>query len=141
MIVLHVSYADNRFFAWGERSFGSDVLTAPPAISASGTTRMPWDAGSLAVHDILKTAGIRHTRKIPADSTAVAYLDLPAYNGIPQPSSPLLGELPETKEEPSTQRFSVEAIHITHEELITLFQLIKESREKLPVPGSYGETT
>ena len=135
MIVLHVSYADNKFFAWGERSFRSDSLTAPLAISGSGMPRMPWDAGSLAVHDILKTAGIRHTRKIPAESSVAAYVDLPSYDGFPLPSSPLLGELPETGGEPSAERFSVEAIHITHEELISLFQLIKDSREKLPVPG------
>jgi len=96
---------------------------------------MPWDAVSLAVHDILKTAGIRHSRRIPAESSAVAYVDLPAYNGYPLPSSPLLGELPEISGEPSVERFSVEALHITHEELTALFQLIKESREKLPVPG------
>ncbi|MEA4872360.1 MAG: hypothetical protein VB076_06055, partial [Synergistaceae bacterium] len=135
MIVLHVSYADNRFFVWGERSFGSGELISSPASFVSGVPRMPWDAGSLAVHDILKTAGIRHSRKIPAESSAVAYVDLPAYNGCPLPSSPLLGELPELSGEPSVERFSVEALHITHEELTALFQLIKESREKLPVPG------
>ncbi|PKL03853.1 MAG: ATP-dependent helicase [Synergistetes bacterium HGW-Synergistetes-1] len=135
MIVIHVSYADNRFFVWGECSFGSGELISSPASSVSGIPRLPWDAGSLAVHDILKTAGIRHSRRIPAESSAVAYVDLPAYNGCPIPSSPLLGELPEISGEPSVERFSVEALHITHEELTALFQLIKESREKLPVPG------
>ena len=135
MIVIHVSYADNRFFVWGECSFGSGELISSPASSVSGIPRLPWDAGSLAVHDILKTAGIRHSRRIPAESSAVAYVDLPAYNGCPLPSSPLLGELPEISGEPSVERFSVEALHITHEELTALFQLIKESREKLPVPG------
>ncbi|MDD4159477.1 MAG: SNF2-related protein [Synergistaceae bacterium] len=88
------------------------------------------------MHDVLKTAGIRHSRKAPAESSVVtAYIDLPSYNGCPLPSSPLLGELPETDGEPSIERFSVEAVHITHEELTALLQLIKESREKLPVPG------
>ena len=87
MIVIHVSYADNRFFVWGECSFGSGELISSPASSVSGIPRLPWDAGSLAVHDILKTAGIRHSRRIPAESSAVAYVDLPAYNGCPLPSS------------------------------------------------------
>lgn len=135
MIVLHASFADNRFFVWGERSFGSGELISSAPPPDTGIPRMPCDAGSLALHDVLKTAGIRHSRKIPVGSSVVAYVDLPSYNGCPLPSSPLLGELPEIDGEIAIERFSVEALHITHEELTAFFQLIKDSREKLPVPG------
>ncbi len=135
MIVLHVSYAENRFFVWGEHSLGSAEMIGPFPSSVSDIPWSPWDAGSAAVHGILKTAGIRHSRKIPAEASTVAYVDLPVCGGWPLPSSPLLGELPEIEGEPSIERFSVEALHISHEELTALFQLIKDTREKLPVPG------
>ncbi len=134
MIVLHASYTDNSFFVWGERSFRSEELNVAFPYS-SGIPRMPWDAGSVAVCDVLKKAGIRHGRKNIAESAAVAYLDLPSYLGYPLPSSPLLGDFPETEGELTTERYSVEALRVNYDELTVLFQMIREGRERLPVPG------
>ena len=135
MIVLHASYADNKFYVWGERAFETAELTYWKDSSFPEIPRMPCDAGGHAIHDLLKTAGIRRGRKISSESLVTAYVELPTYNGFPMPSSPLLGEMPETDEQPSIEKFFVEAVHITHDELATLLRLIKESREKLSVPG------
>lgn len=134
MIVLHSFFADNSFFVWGESSFGSNGPDLRH-ISRAVIPRIPWDAGSTAVNDALKRAGVRHSRKNLAESTVVAYLDLPSRSGCPLPSSPLLGDFPETDGELTAERFSVEALRVSHEELTALFRIISEGRERLPVPG------
>ena len=135
MIVLHASYAENKFYVWGERSFETAELTNWNDTSSPEIPRMPWDAGSLAIQDLLKTAGIRRGRKISTETPVVAYVELPSYNSLPMLSSPLLGELSETSGAPSIEKYFVEVVHITHEELTGLLRLIKESRERLSVPG------
>ncbi len=134
MIVLHISYADNKFFVWGEHSFTLNELNAP-ALFSSSVPRMPWDAGSIAVSDVLKRSGMRHSRKNIAESPVTAYLDLPSYGRWPLPSSPLLGELPEIEGTLEITRYYVEALQITHEELTALFRMTREGREILPIPG------
>ncbi|HAH68303.1 MAG TPA: hypothetical protein DCL58_00805, partial [Synergistaceae bacterium] len=131
---MHSFFADNSFFVWGESSFGPNGPDLQPMTRAA-IPRIPWDAGSAAVNDALKRAGIRHSRKNLAESTVVAYVDLPSQRGCPLPSSPLLGEFPEIDGELTTERFSVEALRISHEEMTALFRIIREGRERLPVPG------
>ena len=63
-------------FCVGESSFGSNGPDLRH-ISRAVIPRIPWDAGSTAVNDALKRAGVRHSRKNLAESTVVAYLDLP----------------------------------------------------------------
>ena len=70
MIVLHSFFADNSFFVWGESSFGPNGPDLQPMTHAA-IPRIPWDAGSAAVNDALKRAGIRHSRKNLAESTEV----------------------------------------------------------------------
>ena len=135
MIVLHASYADKNFYLWGERSFTADELIRSKGQPDPGPQRLLWDAGGIAVHDVLKAAGVRHSRKTAAESTAAAYVELPSCSGFPMPSSPLLGELPDTDGAYSLNKFSVEVLRVTNDELGSLFRLIKEGRERLPVPG------
>ncbi len=135
MLVIHASYAENRFFLWGERSFDTEEILSFARPSAGKTWRLPWDAGTVAVCEALKLAGIRHTKKGIAESAAIAYIKLPVCGGIPIPSTPLLGDLPDVTGEPEIGTVQIETLPISHEELILIVQSLNENRERLSVPG------
>ena len=134
MLILHAGYSDSNFFVWGERSFGPDDLV-PACESGTPPPRMPWDAGARAVHEILRAAGIRRGRKTPAVPRIEAFVELPIRQGLPIPSSPLLGEVPVSTGPVSLKRYGVEALPLVFDELVMFSKMIREGREKLPVPG------
>lgn len=135
MLVIHASYAENQFFLWGERSFEFEELLSYDRLPDDKVKRLPWDAGGNSVHEALKLAGIRHTRKSAAESIVTAYIKVPLCEGIPIPSSPLLGERPSFTGEPSTGIVRIEVIPVSLDEMQLISQILSETTEKLFVPG------
>lgn len=135
MLIIHAAFADNRFYLWGERSFEPEEIGLFERAGAGSYVRLPWGADARSLRDALKQAGIRPVRKNAASEIVTAYLVLPVRDGLPLPSSPLLGELPEAPQEAATGVFSVEALSVSQAELMNLSQTLSLSGEKLAVPG------
>lgn len=137
MLIIHASYAENRFFLWGERSFETEEIT--PLLETSTDTHvkecLPWDAGADVLREALKRTGIR-TRRHPVDGECLsAFLLLPSRGEIPIPSSPLLGELPDIACDPELRLFKVSAFPISWEELLSITRLLNKTEGKLSLPG------
>ena len=135
MLIIHASYEGENFFLWGERSFAPEEIISFADKPSCMATRLPWDAGAAAVREALKLAGIRLGRKTAADEACTANLMLPIVGGLPVPSSPLLGDLPDAKSKPVPGIVSIEALPVSQEDLISVLHLLNENGEKLSVPG------
>jgi len=135
MLIIHTSYAENKFFLWGERSFAQEEIMSFTEKQPGITGQMPWNAAVADVLESLKQAGIRFGRKTTADIARTAYLMLPMAGDLPIPSSPLLGDIPDASGEASAEIVKMDVLPVLQEELISVLQLLNENREKLSVPG------
>ena len=134
MLIVHSFYNNNSFYIWGEHSFDSE--SADTTESILGVPKLFWcaDAGELA--DALKRAGVRHSQKnAPAADAVTAFVQLPSRGGTPIPSSPLLGDIGDVPGDTELACYSVTAVAVTCGEIAALSAVIKNTDEKLSVPG------
>ena len=134
MLIIHASYFKNNFYLWGEVSFDTKKLH-PANIDETVPQPHPWSADENTLNEALKQAGIRRPRRGSHEKTAAGYVSLPSRSGIPIPSSPLLGDLPDLDEKPSLGRYSVEAMSFSYDELTVISEILNNTEEKLSVPG------
>ena len=130
MLIIHAAYLENSFYLWGEHSFNGPDLTR-----AAASADLPWGAGSAEIIEALKNAGIKNAKKLSPKSAVKAYLTLPSRGGIPIPSSPLLGELPDIDGKAELKNLRVEALPLSREEMAEVTALLRREGEKLTVPG------
>lgn len=101
--------------------------------------RLPWTAGAEQIYDVLTTSGILAARTAgdEARTGIKAYVALPVRDGVPLPSSPLLGDLPaqEGCSEVDLEVFQIDAVPVSYEALVSLIRFIDGNGERLSIPG------
>ena len=132
MLILHLAIEKDKIFLWGERSFEIGKLTC---LENTARERHPWSADANHLRQALKDGGVRHGRKAPQEETADISLLLPTRGGLPVPSSAILGELPASDCAPVLMNFSAEALVLDFCEFAALIRIMRESDEKLTIPG------
>ncbi|MCF0248260.1 MAG: hypothetical protein HUJ86_06615, partial [Synergistes sp.] len=131
MLILHTAFEEDYIYLWGECSFEE-----PPQVSEKdGRTFLPWGAGISELRSALKVCGVRSGRKSTPEDAWIVSLLLPSRGGIPIPSSPMLGDIPESDEPAVLSPFFVESTILSFDEFSKLVRVIRESGEKLPFPG------
>lgn len=135
MLIIHSFYSKDSFYIWGECSFKFEDIPKNDSVLAEKPQLLPWCADTTVLNDALKKLCLR-TRKKPSQENAIpAFVMLPSKNGIPVPSSQLLGELPESSCKTILSTYEVKALQLKEEELYALSEIIKKSGERLLVPG------
>ena len=137
MLIFHTSFENDRIYLWGECSFeGKRVMRR----EKDGVPLLPWRARSAQLRSALRDCGIKRGRgRVGIESAAVSLL-LPHRDGVPLPSNPILGEVPESTEPLKLGPFMTEAVTITFQEFCSLMNILRESDERLAIPGLlFGE--
>ena len=133
MLIIHSFFAENSFYLWGERSFEPEEIVTNSCIGGD-VPALPWGASADMVRKAMKRASVPGGRKGVSDSAVTAYLLLPSRGGVPIPSSPLLGECG-GDEEAVLSSYTVAAVPVSNEEIVGISALLKNTEEKLSVPG------
>ncbi|MEG1641562.1 MAG: DEAD/DEAH box helicase [Synergistaceae bacterium] len=133
MLILHTFYINNSFYIWGENSFEDDTIF--PLSLENTINHIPWSSSYTDLSDALKRMEIRNKKKAVFSDFQRLYFKLPSVDGIPIPSSTLLGNISLGSNEPKLLRFSVDAQEISYDEFCEIAQLIRECDSKLPVSG------
>lgn len=141
MLVLHAAFYEHKFYIWAERSFETKSIVPymKRARSVEKIYRLPWTAEAADIHTVLNDIGLYKSQKEAElwSEGIKAYLTVPVKQGVPLPSSPLLGELPTLAEdaEVDLEVFQIDALPVPHEVLIALLRLLDTEGERLSVPG------
>jgi superfamily II DNA or RNA helicase len=129
MLIIHTAYAGNTFYIWGEHSFTSENILA----DAPTTPRHPFAASAAELSAALERTGVPQTSG--SYSVHTCRIVLPQFNGVPLPSSPLLGDVPFTEETCSLETFEADAVAVSQEIFNAVLRVVGTDGEKLPVPG------
>lgn len=132
MLILHTAFEQDQIYLWGESSFENKKLRNR---ERAGGNMLPWSAKPQQLRAALRECGVRHGRRTPADESFTASLLIPARGKTPLPSSPILGEVPDSGEPPALSAFYVDAVALSFTEFTQLLRIIRESGERLSFPG------
>lgn len=137
MLILHTAFENDNIFLWGECTFEHKRIMRR---EKDGLALLPWGAKGSALRSALKDAGVRHGRRAPQELAAFVSMLLPQRNGIPLPSNTILGDVPASNEPLTLAPFGAEALLLSFAEFGSLMRIIRESGEKLAIPGLlFGE--
>jgi SNF2 family DNA or RNA helicase len=121
MLLLHAALQDRSLFLWGERAPEGETASSGKRGRPAKVPKIqpfPYDARGetliQAVRQVAPGVGItqKETREIP--------IWLPAWNGRPVPSSPLIAISPDSKQEPELAPFLVTALELDGEAVVHL---------------------
>lgn len=110
MLLLHVLY-DDGVFIWGEKSFNVE----PTCVDGEH----PWCASAAETLGVLTSAGadFANTPEIVRKTVV-----LPSFDGLPEPSVPILGEIHEGALD--TSQWSVETVALDDADLLELINAV-----------------
>ena len=128
MLILHTAFEKDYIYLWGEHSF--EYFDGPPSAAAPP---LPWGAEAAELAAALKEVGVKRPRR--SAEPIGAQLLLPSREGVPLPSSPMLGDVPSKGGALSPSPFSVCALPLSFQEFLQLTRVVRESGERLAAPG------
>lgn len=122
MIVLHIAYINHLSYLWGEASAAGGGIPEP------GNPEMhPSDLGEEGIRRAVKkcAAGVKVYKK----NLSRQYMRLPARQGVPFPSTPLLGREAPRRGKRQVQAFGVTALQLSLEDVL---EVAAASRRQAP---------
>ncbi|MDO4988306.1 MAG: DEAD/DEAH box helicase [Synergistes sp.] len=133
MLILHTAFDGDSVCLWGERSFDAEDVRLWQA--EDNGDKLPWGADCDALYAALKTLGIKYDkRSAKSQSEIFASVSLPSFDGVPVPSSAILGETVLTGA-PEIVAFGVHAVILDFEQLAQLAHISRDAQDRLPAPG------
>ncbi len=123
MLVFHIGYTGGLFLIWSERSYTENNCVV-------NGRQHPFCLSGQEILDMLKKLGMTPTEN--QNRCLTATVKLPASNGMPIPSSKLLGDFKADKLELS--EFDVPTIPLTADNMECL-KMLSEHGRRLAVPG------
>ena len=123
MIIYHISYAGGLFFLWAEHSFVNENIVK------DGHTH-PFCASCSELQKLLEKADMTLAENQTRCYTA--NVALPAFDGMPLPSSEILGEY--ESDNLTLQEFEVPVLQLTSENM-EKFKQLEDRDRRLSIPG------
>lgn len=118
MRIIHTSICDQKLMLWGEKKLDESTLNRPKRRGRPGQNPPPKEHPFvLSKEELLETFNQTIPLGVEEEQIEKVLLWLPSEASLPYPSSPLIGELPPSKSEPSLKRWVAYAVECSPEQI------------------------